>query len=138
MGTPSSYTDDVADEIIERIANGTPLSVICREPGKPHRSVWYDWMASRPELEERFALARRDGYDVIAEDCLRIADDTSEHPASRKVRIWARLQLLAKWDPKRFGESLKLSGDPEAPLLGSLTDAQLDERIAAVMARVGT
>ena len=27
-----------------------------------------------------------------------------EDPASRKVRIWTRLQLLSKWYPKKYGD----------------------------------
>jgi hypothetical protein len=34
----------------------------------------------------------------------------------QKNRVWARLQLLAKWDPKRYGDKLELSGDQQNPL----------------------
>jgi hypothetical protein len=54
----------------------------------------------------------------------------------RKLQVETRLKLLAKWDPRRYGDALKLSGDPEAPLAG-LTDAQLDERLAVLLAKRG-
>lgn len=39
--------------------------------------------------------------------------DMTEH---RKLQIHTRLQLLAKWNPKKWGDKLALSGDPDAPL----------------------
>ena len=34
----------------------------------------------------------------------------------RKLQIETRLKLLAKWDPKRYGERTTLAGDPDNPL----------------------
>jgi hypothetical protein len=34
----------------------------------------------------------------------------------RKLQIETRLKLLAKWDPKRYGDKLSLSGDKENPI----------------------
>ena len=56
--------------------------------------------------------------DAIADDCFVIADESSkdyrltdkglafdaEHVQRSKLRIETRLKLLAKWDPKRYGE----------------------------------
>jgi hypothetical protein len=66
----------------------------------------------------------------MAEDCLRIADDAvndwmetehgprlnGEHVQRSKLRIETRLKLLAKWNPKKYGEKLALAGDAENPL----------------------
>ena len=38
-------------------------------------------------------------------DCLTIADNTEEDPASRRVRVETRLKLLAKWCPRRYGDA---------------------------------
>jgi len=34
----------------------------------------------------------------------------------RKLQIETRLKLLAKWNPKKYGEKLALAGDAENPL----------------------
>ena len=34
----------------------------------------------------------------------------------RKLQIETRLKLLAKWNPKKYGDRTTLAGDPEAPL----------------------
>lgn len=87
----------------------------------------YAWIAGDADVGARIAQARAAGYDAIAEQCLDIADDASgdmvpvagladvlgdaapkafnaEHVQRSKLRIETRLKLLAKWDPKRYGE----------------------------------
>lgn len=53
------------------------------------------------------ARARARGFDTIASEVLEIADDARNE----------RMQLLAKWDPKRYGKRTVIAGNPEAPLL---------------------
>jgi hypothetical protein len=81
-------------------------------------------------LSVAIARAREIGYDAMAEDCLRIADDAAndwmetehgprlnaEHVQRSKLRIETRLKLLAKWNPKKYGERVQVAGDADAPL----------------------
>ena len=53
--------------------------------------------------------ARERGGHEIADQCIEIADDQEEDPASRRVRVETRLKLLAKWHPTRYGEQSKLA-----------------------------
>ena len=132
-GRPSKYTPELAAEICERLSNGEPLRQICRDDHMPAWTAVYAWSAKDPELSERIAHARQRGYDAIAEDCLTISDTpqwgmkevvgkdgatiTKEDMLGhRKLQIETRLKLLAKWDPKRFGEKLSLGGDKENPI----------------------
>lgn len=134
-GRPSIKTDAICDEVIRDISVGITLSEICRRDHMPDRTVWYDWMKSDDDLAQRFARARESGFDVIAEECVRIAEDGSndwmerrrqdgsvdkvldaEHVQRSKLRIETRLKLLAKWSPKKYGESMKLIGDPDNPI----------------------
>ena len=55
----------------------------------------------------------------------------SEHVQRSKLRVETRLKLLAKWDPRRYGDRLQLANDPEHPIAG-LTDQQIDARIRAI------
>ena len=88
-------------------------------------------MAAREDVSLAIARAREDGLDVIAADCLSIADDGTrdyapsddgreivdhDHIQRSKLRIDTRLKLLAKWDPKRYGDKLQHSNDPDAPM----------------------
>lgn len=107
------------DEIEEWIASGKTLRDYARQPGKPSRRLIDTWRATIPEIGTRIAHARDIGYDVIAEDCLAIADDGVNDTSTdddgnevvnhdviqrSKLRVDTRLKLLAKWDPRRYGD----------------------------------
>jgi hypothetical protein len=94
----------------------------------------YEWMGKDDALGDAgtglsgsIARARQQGYEAIAEECLLIADNPqfgqkqtmSDQGTSttiedmlghRKLQIETRLKLLAKWDPKRFGDRVALTG----------------------------
>lgn len=110
-------TPEIEEEIIKRLSKGEPMAVICRDDHMPSdRAVRY-WQKEDAEFASAIARAREDGFDQIALDGLRIVDDITEDPASRRVRADYRLKLLAKWDPRRYGDLVKLSGaDGSSPL----------------------
>jgi len=133
MGRPSKYTPELAAEICERLSNGEPLRQICRDEHMPAWTAVYAWSAKDAELSERIARAREMGFDAIAEETLLIADtpkwgtkETVGKDGStvtredmlghRKLQIETRLKLLAKWDPKRYGDRIALAGDRENPI----------------------
>jgi hypothetical protein len=128
-GRPSSYTPALAAEICERLSKGEPLAAICRDEHMPHDSTVRDWMGAHANFSLAIARARESGFDAIAADCFEIADDArndymeklandgdgeavkameydAEHVQRSKLRIETRLKLLAKWDPKRYGERI--------------------------------
>lgn len=110
----------MVDDILARLSEGEPLAAICRTPGYPHPSTVRDWVNADEDLSRRFARARADGFDAIAEEALDIADgDPGTTPTgtvdgaevmNRKLRIETRLKLLAKWDPKRYGDKVQVDG----------------------------
>ncbi len=102
-------TPKVDEALISGIARGIPLAQICRDL-KIDRTIVYDWRKQDPDLDQRIARARDIGFDAIADDCLAIADEKSDDPASRRVRVETRLKLLAKWDPRRYGEKVQHTG----------------------------
>jgi hypothetical protein len=119
MGRPSLYTAEVVEAICERLSEGEPLAQICRDEGMPAARTVRDWMAERPDVSAAIARAREDGEDRIAADCLAIADDgrrdysvnedgrevvDHDHIQRSKLRIETRLKLLAKWNPKKWGD----------------------------------
>ncbi len=106
-------TEENRTAILDGLANGKPLAVICRDIGVAAHSV-YDWKDADAEFGAAIARARDLGFDVIANDVLSIIDTTEEEAASRRVRAEYRLKLLAKWDPKRYGDKLDLTSDNKA------------------------
>lgn len=149
MGRPSKYSEKLVEAICARLSEGEPLASICRDDGMPGVSTVWQWQKDKPEVSESIARAREIGFDALAAECLDIADETSrdtikdeetgsERPNSEwitrsRLRVETRLKLLAKWDPKRYGELLKLAGaDGEGPvplatLTAEMTPAQAAE-----------
>lgn len=133
MGRPSLYSDDLLADICERLSKGEPLAAICREEGMPAYRTVKDWMDGRLDVAAAIARAREEGFDAIASSCMDIADSTDDKPDCRKVRIWTRLQLLAKWDPKRYGE--RIQTDANINITKSAADLTDDELAAVVASR---
>ncbi len=128
MGRPSSYTQEVAAEIVDRLSKGEPLAAICRDDHMPTDRTVRNWQAADDAFASAIAGAREVGFDQIAAECLRIADTPligeerttkddgkvevreGDMLGHRKLQIETRLKLLAKWDPKRYGDKVALTG----------------------------
>lgn len=126
MPRPSTHTPVILADIIARLSNGEPLTSICRTDGYPDRRTVGNWRKELPEFDAAFLSARDDGFDAIAAECLAIADtpengvETTTKPdgstetregdmlGHRKLRVETRLKLLAKWDPRRYGDRMAL------------------------------
>lgn len=95
------------DELLEWIASGQTLREWCRQPGKPSHTTVYNWLDSNNEMALRFARAREDGHDAIAEQCRHLADLPPQDQVEvqwRRLQIETRLKLLAKWSPSKYGD----------------------------------
>ena len=104
MTASAFHQDDVTKEICERLSTGEPMAVICRDKHMPSVTTVWNWTQADPAVAESIARAREDGFDAIAQKALEIADDTDGDPQRDRLRVDTRLKLLAKWDPKRYGD----------------------------------
>ena len=104
---------------------------ICKDEDMPSDRTVERWINSNPEVSSVIAHARETGFDAIALDCLEISDNSrndyidkladdgdeqaerarvnGEHIQRSKLRVDTRLKLLAKWDPKRYGDKMDLN-----------------------------
>lgn len=127
MGRPSKYTPELVETICLRLANGEPLAVMCRDEGYPDQSTVWDWMQSKPGVSQSIARAREDGWDMIAYQCRNTArgrGESTEDVKRDKLIIETDLKLLAKWDPKRYGEKQQIEHS------GNVSNAADKEQIA--------
>lgn len=118
-GRPSKYTPELIEEICERLSKGEPLAAICRDEGMPGVQTVYDWINEREPVSVAIARAREVGEEAIAASVLDIVDAEparvatmhgdqidSGDVANRKMRAEYRLKLLAKWNPKKWGDRI--------------------------------
>lgn len=161
-GRPSIHTPELVDEIIDRLSKGEPLAQICRDEHMPSRGSFYAWGKEDAALSERFARAREEGFDAIALQALEIADDgqrdyaetedgreivNHDHIQRAKLRVETRLKLLAKWDPKRYGDrqqiehsgemGIKHSGLSDADRVAEIQRLQSDPDVLAALKPTG-
>jgi hypothetical protein len=132
-GRPTLYNEKLVDNILEQLADGVPLRHICKQEGMPDWRTIYDWLEKDEELSARYNRAREIGQEAILEDTLLIADNpqyghksvesdkgayvtTEDMLGHRKLQIDTRLKLLAKWNPRKYGDRQILAGDAENPV----------------------
>ena len=122
MPYPAKITPEVIEEVLSRIAQGETLAAIGRGMGF-HPQSWANKVRADEGLAIAYAHARDVGADVIAEQALEIIDaeperivQVDEDGKTSSTRLdsaavtWAknraemRLKLLAKWNPKKYGD----------------------------------
>ena len=129
MGRPSTYNRAKVDHILHEMATtGRSMTSICNEDeGMPFPQTFLRWVEEDIEgLSERYHRAREQGCDVIAAQCLEIADTgvndwmekndpgnpgyalNGEHVQRSKLRVETRLKLLAKWS-KRYSDRQEIA-----------------------------
>lgn len=154
-GRPSKYSPEIAQQMCEMLADGIPLREICRQEGFPAWQTVYDWMYRDDALGDEgvglsraIARAREIGQDAIAEDIFREMCMEPERILSEgggridsgyvqliKARAEIKLKLLAKWNPKRYGDKVQVGGDPENPFKMQADVAIFDEILKTVEGR---
>lgn len=137
MGQASTYTEEIATEIVERLSEGEFLRVICRDEHMPSWRSVYRWIEANKGFAARIAHARILGFDAIAEESARLLDEPPERCDTQfgdkvdpgyvqwqKNRAEQRLKLLAKWSPKKYGEKLEIEGKLEVGVAERLARAR--------------
>lgn len=145
MGRESTFTQEVANSICHRLAEGESLRAICEGEGMPAESTVRAWALDNVEgFAAHYARARELGYERLSEEILRIADtpvigvktttkatgtettegDMIEH---RRLQVDARKWMLAKMLPKRYGDKIQteVSGGLRVLSATELTDDEL-------------
>lgn len=132
VGRPSLYTQELADEICERLGMGESMRTVCKDEDLPAMSTLFKWLRTIPAFTEQYEKAKQESADAMAEDLLDIADDgtndwmererqdgssvtvvNSEHIQRSRLRVDARKWLMAKMKPKKYGEKLDVTSGGE-------------------------
>lgn len=120
VGRPTKYTTKFAHEFCEMVAvTSKGIKTLCNENAHwPNSDTIYTWLAKYKEFSDLYARAKRQQVEVIIDEILTIADDSSrdnvingegkvmvdhEHINRAKLRIDTRKWLAAKLVPRLYG-----------------------------------
>ena len=111
MARPSSYNKELAAQILGRLADGEPLTAICKTEGMPPRRTVCAWRHAHPEFEANYTRARENAGDVWAERALQAAlSATPETAQAARVRFDALRWYASKLAPRQYGDRLEHVG----------------------------
>lgn len=130
MGRPLEYTQEMGDLICERIAtHSLGVKRLCAKYGDmPAEYTIQRWRYRVPEFRVQYAQAKMIQADLLAEECLEIADDSSgdermtedgktmidgEFVARSRLRVDTRKWLASKLLPKQYGDKSLLEQKTE-------------------------
>ena len=163
MPRHSDYTDEIADEICERLADGESLRSICKSEGMPSVSAVMRWLAKDEysAFREQYIRAREAQADLIFDEMIDIADDSTndwmlreggENPGYElngeairrtQVRLDARKWVLGRMSPKKYGDKTYAETTSTVKVehtrkldISTLSDEQLDALEGALRATV--
>jgi hypothetical protein len=103
-GRPSGYSQALANEICERLANSNGgLAEICRQPGMPNDATVYRWLNEHAEFRDLYAHARERLADRWHAETVAIADQATDANLAR-LRVDARKWAASKLAPRKYGD----------------------------------
>lgn len=119
--------DKVIDEILDQISGGKSLVGILKSKKEyPSYTAFMRWIDQDPKLVDKYARAKEEQADYLAEQILEIADDGSndwmqsndpnnpgykfngEHHQRSRLRVDTRKWIASKLKPKKYGDKLDL------------------------------
>lgn len=137
MSRPSTITEELTDFICAEIADGKSLRKICSSADMPHRITVIRWLDAHADFATKYARARELQADFLEEEMSDIEDRTLTgeiDPAAARAVLGSKQWRASKLKPKKYGNTLAIGGSDELPPLKTMDDADLNARIAALMA----
>lgn len=112
VGRPSKYSEELARDICSRLSEGVSLRSICALEEFPSMNTVWRWLDEIPEFRERYAKAKQESADALAEDIQRIADATLRNeydPRAAKVAMDGYKWVASKLKPQKYGDKLDMT-----------------------------
>lgn len=126
LGRPSSFTEEQAEEICRRIAEGESMRHICLLEHMPSKTTILRWLDEIPSFRTQYAHAREKQADHFLEEIRDIANDGrndweiiecertkqdrivlhAEHVQRSRLRVDTLKWVMSKLAPKKYGEKL--------------------------------
>jgi hypothetical protein len=101
----------MAEEICERIAEGEPLTRICKDRQIPAYRTVLGWRVANEEFQQMYARARQDAADTLADEIRELAGRVERgelEPNAGRVAIDALKWVASKLKPREYGDRAQL------------------------------
>ena len=132
---PTRFTQQLADQICSKLADGLSVRKIAIEL-QIERATIRRWRDTNEEFRSQYAHAREEGMDVLVDEIIEIADDSSNDTIKiyndegeeigekansewinrSRLRVDARKWSASKIAPKVYGDKLELGGKGGGPI----------------------
>jgi len=132
---PTQYTEELAEEICDRLSKGESMHKLCDEEDMPKEWRVYDWLKEFPDFLKKYAHAREIQAERLAQEIIEIADSSDkdiiigedgkirtdwENVQRSRLRVDARKWVASKLLPKKYGDKMTneltgLDGEPLFP-----------------------
>ncbi len=119
-GRPSKYTQELADELCERLSEGKSLRTVCEADDMPSKATVFSWLRTKPEFLDQYDRSKAEAADSLVDEILEISDDTSLETQRARLQVDARKWVASKLKPKKYGDKMNIGGDPDNPIRASL------------------
>lgn len=140
------YSQEKADRICARLAEGESLNAICKDEDLPAESTVRAWALDDIEgFAAKYTRAREIGYERLADELLDIADDGSNDWMERhdndggnagwqfngeaarrsQIRLDTRKWMLSKMLPKKYGDKIDLNHSGGFKVSREMTEEEL-------------
>lgn len=126
---------DLRETVLEGLADGKSLREICRADDMPSVTSILRMVSTDTQFAEQYARARAAGDDAMAEDIQAIADGPGD-PQDKRVKIDARKWLLAKRQPKKYGDKLAVGGADDLPPMRTIDVSGISSDALRELARL--
>lgn len=129
-GRPSTYSEELATTICDRIAGGETMVKICREDGMPNRRTVMRWMDVHAEFAARCVRAREIHADYAHDRMMEIEVGVLEgeiDATAARVVLSSMQWRAAKLAPRKYGDMSKVEhsgpGGGAIPVQATVLDA---------------
>lgn len=125
--------ENTFNQILLSIEEGNSLRTTLKREGMPTSTTFYEWIDNDKEKSLHYARACEKRADSIFEEILEIADESindvvsyeiadgvkvekvdHENIQRSRLRVDARKWMLAKMQPKKYGDKLDVTSDGDA------------------------
>jgi len=133
MAAKAIDREKVLPVIYGEVASGRALDNVLSDEGMPSPSTFWRWHMEDEEIRDNLARARENGVERHIGELIRIADEVEEDPASRRVRIDARVKAAQMIAPRKYGPKLDVTSGGERIEADPVARAT---RLAAIFAEI--